>query len=827
VCVFDEGADSAARGVNMRPIPSGLGMLFCMVSTCAMAQAITPSAQAKSMAEAVPPDRQSLKDGSAGGAVARRAQQSAANSRGQSAQPEAPRPTGTVEEVIVTAQRREESLQKVPIAMTALSGDFIKQRNLYDSSQLQYVVPSLQLEGINDQVGAIDFFIRGVGSALGTPAGESSVATVLDGVVMGRPEMGVVQFFDVQRVEVLRGPQGFLFGKNASAGLINIVTTLPQLGRYETEAHFEYGGRTAAPSGNELVSQVAVNIPLGSSQALRLDVFANHDDPLFKDILPGNKAHLGQTEGGARLKYLWRPTERLEIYAIADYAREAGAGTEQYSSRFDAPGGFFQTLDQAAGIHPSPTNVYIAANAPIDNHFAVGGGQLQLTYHLDGGFDLTNLIAGRAFIQTELSDGDNTPASVLDRNTRGLDERQFSDELRLTSPSQGAFTYQLGLYYFDARYTQNNDQSGRLEGLVPPPPPGTGFVGILYNETILSKSYAAFGQGVYHFTDRLRLIAGGRVTHDVLSGTSVANLGDNLFPLFDRTPIDQQVTVTNFSGRVGGEFDIAPDNMAYFTYSRGYKGPAINDATDATTPLRPEIPTDFELGLKSTLFDHRLVLNVALFDEDYKNYQAQGFDPGKQIFVLLNAGELASRGVEIDFTARPAPGLTISGGASYDDAHYVSFKGQTCYPLEPLGTGRNQCAPNGTSDASGNRLENAPRWTVSATATYEHPLTQALDGFVEGDYYYRSSVFYIATNDPRELGPAYGIIGGSVGVSSHNGTWRLSAFVRNLLDKRFSTYILENPLSSAVGDDALGGVYLNFFGINSFRTIGVALDLKL
>jgi iron complex outermembrane receptor protein len=732
-----------------------------------------------------------------------------------------------VEEIIVTAQRIRENLQKVPIAMTVVSGDTLKERNIYDPSQLPFVAPSLQLEGSNDSVGPIYFFVRGVGTAIHTVAGESSVGTVIDGVAMSRPDLGIVQFFDIQQVEILRGPQGFLFGKNASAGLVNITTTPPKLGEYESLAHLEYGRTTAAGGGNEYVAQGTQNIPLGENQALRLDVYYTSNPGVVRNLLPGTLSNFGEEEDGARLKYLWSPNDRLDIYAIADVAVESGMGGEAQAWGIDRAGGFLQPLNLAVGVHAGPTNIDIASPSPYTSFFTLGGGQIQLVYHLNGGFDLTNMAAWRTFKQTNVEDPDFLPQSIFDTNIQSRSERQFSEELRLSSPSSGALTYQLGLYYLDGRYEQFRDLAGNFQGIIPfVLPPGVGFIGSIQDEVVPAKSYAVYGQAVFHATDRFRVIAGGRFTHDDLSGSSTLSQGNNLRPLFGTLPLDQHVSVSNFSGRAGLEFDLAPESMAYFTFARGYKGPAINDAPDATTPLRPEIPTSLELGLKSTLFDHRLVLNAALFHTDFSNYQGTAFNTQVFAQILANAGELRTEGVELDLTAKPISDLTLTAAATYDNAYYVSFKGQACYPLEAPGTGPNQCDPDGASDASGNRLENAPRWSASTSANYEHPLSSGLRGFIRADYYYRTGVNYSANGDPSTAAPGYGILGASFGISSPSDSWRLSVFARNLLDKRFVTYLNLSPALSISKDSALGGDYLNAFGVDSFRTVGVSLDAK-
>ena len=181
-------------------------------------------------------------------------------------------------EIVVTAQKRQENLQKVPIAITAVSADTLRERDISEAAELPQLVPSLQQQSINNQVGSVNFSIRGVGTAIYGPQVESSVGTVVDEVAMSRPQFAVVQFFDLDRVEVLRGPQGMLFGKNASAGLINIVTSQPELNKYEATAHLSTDVRDTDSSARDILAEGMVNVPVSPESALRISAFTNHED---------------------------------------------------------------------------------------------------------------------------------------------------------------------------------------------------------------------------------------------------------------------------------------------------------------------------------------------------------------------------------------------------------------------------------------------------------------------------------------------------------------------------------------------------------------------
>lgn len=732
---------------------------------------------------------------------------------------------GQLEEIIVTAQKRSEDVQSVPIAVSVLTADELRKQHIFDAAQLQYSVPSLQQQSTNNQVGATNFFIRGVGTAIYGPAVESTVATVIDDVVMARPALGVVQFFDLERVEVLRGPQGMLFGKNASAGLVNIVTALPRTDRFESLAHLSYGNTNSGSSGHEAIAQGAVNLPLSNNSAARLSAFVTEQGGFAKNVQ--RNEDLGLFEYGARAKYLWQPTDDLEIYLAADYARESGPAGSVLMRRSDAPGGFIAGQNAAAGIVASPNNVKIASNAPTDNRFELWGGQAKVVYAFGNGYSLTDIVAYRTYQDHSALDTDTLPIRFFDGNDQGRDQKQFSNELRLTSPTGGPVEYQVGLYYLDVRDQGYLRQSADLEPFFPPPP--AGFIanfGAAGGSSVQNESYAAFGQAKVALTGSLRVILGGRYTHDEVEGGATSDGSGYVIPSQPSGSLRGALDKDNFSFRVGAEFDVTPDVLTYVTYARGYKAPTFGGGT-GTEPIRAEIPTNVEVGLKSTLLDRRLVLNLAAYQVRFEDFQAQAFDPQLLRFTTTNAGEVRTKGVELDFRALPIDSLTLSGGLSYNDAVYESFAGVACYYGQPAGaSGRNVCLPNGTTDVTGNRLAFAPEWSGSLAAEYVRSVGAGLDGFITTTYYYRSNVNYTAAHDPKTHVGGYGMLGGSIGVQTAEGKLRAAIFARNVLDKRVPTFIVADIASPLYGDDVRGGNYWQQFGESSFRTVGVSLDVR-
>jgi iron complex outermembrane recepter protein len=734
-------------------------------------------------------------------------------------------------EIVVTAQKRQENLQKVPIAITAVSADALRDRNIEEAAELPQLVPSLQQQSINNQVGSVNFAIRGVGTAIYGPQVESSVGTVVDEVAMSRPQFAAIQFFDMDRIEVLRGPQGMLFGKNASAGLINIVTNQPELGKFDALADFSTGLRDTDNSGTNVLAEGALNIPISPESALRITAFVNHEDAFDQNTFnPGED--LGMTQGGVRVKYLIKPDDHWNILIAADYVKEDGPGNSVIMRRSDAAGGFIAGLDQKAGIVASPDNTSMASNGPWFNHFTVGGEQANVTYTFDSGLSITDIAAYRFYTDSSNGDFDMLPESVWDITAQQRDYTQFSNELRVASPSGGRFEYQFGTYYLNLRAFDQTQQALNLAGLFPPTAAGITNLGSDFRPQSWNESVAAFGQAAFKVTDQFRLRAGVRETYDDVRFKDVflAQGHGYVFalPLYPLVPFDNHTDNTNFSYRAGAEYDIEPDVMGYVTYARGYKGPTYDQLNGHL--VNPEIPDDLEVGLKGTFFERKLSLNVALFDENFHQFQAQAQEPGGATgFETLNAGNLTSRGVEVEFRARPIEGVTLSGGFTFNDAYYESFQGVACYPGLPTGpvAAKGVCAPNNTTDASGNRLAYAPRWAGTFSATYERAFTGNLNWFIEGNSYYRSSVNFSPAGDPQDRIGGYAILGASLGVETTDGRWKLNFYARNLADKRIPSYVTEDPLDGFYGDAKKGGDYWQQFDANSFRLIGLSLAYRL
>jgi len=710
-----------------------------------------------------------------------------------------------VDEIVVTAQKRAENVQDVPLAVTAVSDAALSAANIGNVADVKRLATSLQYAE-NATVRGTGLQVRGVGTQSFSNGLEQSVGTVVDGVVMARNGMGDGDLVDIDHIEVLRGPQGMLFGKNASAGVVSVVTKRP-------ESTFGAEGRALYGTYNTLRLSGVVNVPLGPQAAVRMAAFSNTSDGIVKNVFDNSRLNNHQ-ERGVKAKFLWRSEgDDVEVYLIADRSVRDG-GCCLWTVRNVVPGSILANSLAAAGITPGPDNREVNLNAGGFSRAVNEGVSGEANWRL-GEFNLTSLTAYRRWRLRENADSDSTPIAALDSNYGRSNEEQFSQELRLTSPAGKRLEYVVGLYYFDADLKGNNGQRGSF-ALGATTPVASRFF-IATNET---RSQAAFGQATFRVTDVLRLIAGGRYTHDKASMDFVRSFEPGTLPASPPLTLNPSTTANNFSWRLGAQYDVTEDVMAYATYSRGYKGPGFNALQGANAaamkPVRPEIPKGWELGVKSSLLDRRLTLNVAIFDTRFKDFQAQFYDPSVPplgSFVLGNAGELRSKGAEVEWSLRPTAELSISGGISYNDAVYTDFKNAACWGTPATQVG---CV-GGIFDASGTRLPNAPKWTYSLQARYDRELTQDLAGFLTANLYSRSKI-NDSLGDPNMIRKAYTLVGASAGVTAADSRWQASVWVRNLFDKQYTGAILATPLSP--------GSYSQYPVEDAHRMVGVALSYR-
>ncbi len=753
-------------------------------------------------------------------------------------------------EIIVTAQRRSESLQRVPVSLTAVTAETVTSRNLNDLTQIARAAPTLQV-GIDNT-----FAVRGVGTLSFAGTVDSSVALAIDEVNLGRPLLNSPLFNDLERVEVLNGPQGLLFGKNASAGLLNIVTSRPVIGEYSSATNIEAGSRStpgADRTAPSVIARETVNVPVSENSALRISGLYSYQEPGTTYVgrpTAGTRHDLNLRTYSIKGKYLAR-LGALEFYAIADYNENHGiAGIFDNTFRqLDATSTNIGPI-AADGIAPGTENLLYGGDANQFRDIKTGGAQAKVSYALASGIEISNLFAWRFYDQDQALDSDYLSQNGFNLNSTQSHYDQYSNELRLALPSGNRLSGQVGLYYFKSTLDLARQQGGNsflpgfvaagypfcvgavaVPGAFPPTcsVSNTAQIGSDVSYRLDTQSYAGFGQLTFDVTDGLRVIAGGRLTRDEIDIDLVQNQRNYFSTLAGpRGSFSSSYGNTDFSWKLGAQYQATPTIMAYGFYGRGYKGPGFNDSFPTATAdvvVREESSKSAEIGIKSAFFDRRLTVNVSAFHTKFDNFQVQSFNPNTVSFQVQNAAAVTSKGVEATVIVAPVRGLTLTGSASVLRSRFDDFQGAQCYPTQTTG---GCSATVSTFNAQGLTLPVAPKFASSLGAVYEIDTGGEVKPFLQGDWYHRSSVYYTVAQAPGTRFGILDVFGASVGARI--GGFRVAVFCKNCTNKIYPTAI-GTDAGDANARDARGQAtpklsYTQQFGLDSVRTIGVNLGMR-
>ncbi|WP_236672185.1 TonB-dependent receptor [Croceicoccus sp. YJ47] len=733
--------------------------------------------------------------------------------------------------IIVTATRRSESLLEVPVSVQAIGGEQLEQSGINNLSSLTQLAPSLQ-SGNDDT-----FSIRGIGTTTFSPTLEPTVSQVVDEVVYGTAAFAAAPFYDVERVEVLNGPQGLLFGKNASAGLVNIITTRPVPGEVSGYVNAE-GVTRYRPGSNGLGGTVdgAINLPVGANSAVRLAGVYNEQDSVVQVIekpAAGTRFEPVLKQYGGRAKWLSEIGD-LTVYLQGDYLNSTGtAGFTDLTYRYLADGSTVEGAVAADGVTPGFDNLEAAADGPSFRDLEMGGVSANLSYDFANDWTVTSITAWRK-LDTEFQfDTDFTTRNFLNTNANTTDYEQFSQEVRVALPDSGPFSGQVGVYYYSSD-THNTVLREGLNGLPPfvavnfpfcvdavvqpgPPPAcsvsNSGFLGQDSDIRQSVRSSAVFGQFDYELVPDLTLSAGGRYTHDEVSIELTENTGNYFVTLgVPNNFTDEDIEADNFSWKLSADWQATPDVLVYGFYGRGYKGPGFSNsspAPGASIAVEPEISKGGEIGIKGTALDRLLTFSLAAFYTKFQNLQVQAFNVPLQTFILDNAAEATTKGIDATVTLRPVSGLTVGANAAFLDASYDSYPSAQCYPQQTDPS----CATDDFFDAAGLPVLLSADFTSTVFANYNVPLTNAIDGVLGGSWYHRSS--YSTGFAPGQEVPTTDRFNANAGVTGDN--WSLGIFCRNCFNQ-----IRPSSVDQVPGDAASGILsYNQRFTIDSVRTVGL------
>lgn len=776
-------------------------------------------------------------------------------------------------EIIVTATLRKENLQKVPIAVTAVTGEALEKRGVNDLKALDSVSPSFSLQGANSESGTAQLRIRGIGTSGNNIGLESAVGIFLDGVYLSRPGVALGDLVDLEQVEVLRGPQGTLFGRNTSSGALNIRTLKPALDRVEGFANATYGnydhyslqGGVSAPI---ITDKLAVRLSGAWRKRDGWETNANGDEEYNRD------RYL------VRGQLYWEPNADVSFRLIADYSKS----NENCCSPVIIREGSYV----AAGLYTAvglPANGGVAVSGPdaVHDRIAASGDQYidkQRQWGLSGQLDwqigdaaLTSITSYRDYHSETSSDSDGTALNVLvginsPFNPAGrlpgyTDIKTFSQELRLAgSAFDDRFDYLVGAYFVDERIEQRlsfamGPDAQRLFSTILKSlgVPGTNpardiyaagvdangtYANNLFNQS--SRNWSLFTNNTFHITDAIGFNFGLRYSNDRKRGSfeqisassnacsavaaNIPNLPASLRAL---APLVQSLTCFPLAAKVGSfanapvEYDrvfkdeqlvytlkltgeLGPTTNTYASFSRGYKAGGFNlDPTAAIGGASPAFEAEkvnaYELGIKSQLLDRALTVNLALFHQDFSDFQVLEFT-GVQ-YLTFNVPKVKSSGAELEFTARVSPEFTLSGGLTYTDARYPKDCGGATPPTQ-------------VATLCGQSVQNAPKWVTTMAADYSKDIgsdlnfginasvrmesdrrtaPQALLGVAAGTGTEGPTLNYI--KGPNDIQDGNAKVNLRAGLGSQSGSWRVELWATNLFDVQTYGVVANTPLRGA------------------------------
>jgi len=736
-----------------------------------------------------------------------------------------------VDEIIVTATKRALIAQDLPLAVSAFDASTLARVGVRDIRDLQILSPSLVLTSTQSSTSGTTARIRGVGTTGDNVGLESSVAVFIDGVYRNRNGVALTDLGELDRIEVLRGPQGTLFGKNASAGLIHIITKGPDMDEFDAYVQGSYGNY------NEYNLAGGITGPVSENTGLRLDATWTQRDGLIEDALGSG------TEYNDRDRYLLRGqlfseiTDDLDLKLIADYTDrdETCCAAVTYIAGPTVP-----AVNAAGGtviVNPDDRKTTFNTNRGYEDDVKEYGVSAELNWNIGIG-TLTSITAFRDWDSDRSMDIDFTNADLLYRapDTNTTDFQTLTQELRYAF-TVDSIDYLFGFYYVDE--TLDYKDAVRVGsgyntyvnalifgfgqaagGLLPPGTivDGQGVTSDKYQQD--NSSWALFTHNTWHATDRLDVTLGVRYTDEDkdLSSTLIADnpaclriagfgpplpltpggIGQQLTcnPLINPTvdgSYDGSVTNSEWSGTFNVAYDLAEGLLSYVSYGRGYKAggfnldrggldnPLLGQVPDVTDlEFEPETADTYELGLKATLLDGNLVVNSVYFYSTFDDFQLNTFTGTN--FIVENIDSVTSKGIEVEAQATPMEQLTLAGGVTYTDATYDD-------PNSPL---------------DGKRLTNAPYWVITTSATWEQKVTSSLDGFLNVGYRFQSDTNTGSDLLPEKQQGSFAVLNGSIGATTTDGVWRFELWGRNILDRVYKQVAFGAPLQTGTFGEWLG-----------------------
>ncbi len=746
-----------------------------------------------------------------------------------------------LEELIVTAQKREQNLQEVPISVAAFDNEFLEQANIDDILELQFFTPGLQTL-ITGNIGATSIAIRGLGTTGGGVSLESAVGIYVDGVYRARQSSAISDLIDLERVEVLKGPQGTLFGRNTISGAIQYISVAPQP---------EFEGWVEVQAGNLDHKNIkgAINIPISDTLSTRFSGNWSERDGFVDNLLTGTETH-NRDRHQLRAQALFTPTDDISFRLIADYSKLdekccaigitydgptnqilSGLGLSVSADRFDNDE-YIANFDSAAEIE----------------EWGVSG---ELKWDINEDMTLTSITAIRSYELESLVDADAIATEIVYAGN-DTDQESFSQELRVNGNFNEKIEYVAGVYYFEQSLDDTDILFSGIDATTflfgGPFTLAQAVAGGLYDplypigsncttdlpsvftaacsQLLLPEdegssdiseqdhqSWAVFAQAEYFFSEQLVATLGLRYNEEEKE-LDARFVESGAFPGFLRSPFYTPVTPDQngikfedeeVSGTAKLTYFWTPEIMTYISYGRGYKAGGTNTARLAVTPasaiaasveylltgstnggetavpavFSPETSESWEIGMKGDFFDNRIRLNAAIFQTEFEDLQ-QNIQIN-QTTALGNAGKVTSEGVELELQAVVTEWLNLTSSVAYLNAKYDEFEGGAC-----IRTGADAIPPTiQTCDATDNRVQGIPQWSWTGSARVNQPINNDWTGFGQLDIRWEDETFYGSENDPNKTVDPYTLVNLSFGAMTSDGDLTVTFWGKNIFDEDY------------------------------------------
>lgn len=708
-------------------------------------------------------------------------------------------------DIIVMARKRAESIQNVPVSITAVNSAIIERNNIVKIDKVGALTPNVVLAPPAVVPTVLTAFIRGIGNRTANSYQSPPIAVAVDGIYYTTIAGSLVDIFDVEQIEILRGPQGTLQGRNSPGGVISVTTRRPS-GEYGARAEVSY------ERFDLIQGKVSVEAPIVKDVlAAKISGFYSDGGDFMNNLTLGRKEGGGVHNWGGRLSVLFTPSSDFDAYFTADYVRDSSSQPANRPRPHAGSKG--SNVDGSFEAQPVVCSVYGYCDENAYGKYETGAGfadhptatnvGLALTMNWDLGAAKVTSVSGYRKIKDNVRlDADYLPDTILDFYHYPRLNRFYSQELRIASDGQSPLEWVVGIYALNSNI--RNQQTLRLGGLL---------VGRPRDQSILStkageettKSFAVFGQASYKVTDRWSISGGARQSWDKKKLTVIPVVPA---PAIDGSR-DFKTDFKNTSIELGTDFQFDPHKLAYFRFAQGYRAGGFNEGVPYAqiSTYKPETVDSYEFGLKTQWWDRRITANLSAFHYDYKNMQIVTLtsQSGGSVNRIINADTAKVDGIEFETTIRPTDQLTLRGTLGY-----LHFE----YPNQMVNLGT--CVPTANCVNLRNvRKDNAPKFTGYFGADYDIPI--AGDGgsvMLSADVSYRSRASTNPVPTPIAMQDGYALVNGSITYKTADDHYTISIFGRNLTNKYYKV----------IGET--GGNFFIWENVGRPRTYGIRAAMK-